>query len=212
MRAAITRPVTLVDLDAYGGGLDLPIGLEHAPGVRWPELATTRGVVRREAFDAAVLRHGSLALVAAGRGAVAPLQVAAVDAVLDVAVRSSGLVIADLPASPGEVSASALRASDDVVLVVGAQVRAVAAAVGLVQLVHAAGRRPRLVLRTDRRDRLGPRDVAAALGVEVTATLPTDHDVAAAADRGELAKLALTGRLASVAADVLAELEVDRAC
>ena len=211
VRAAAARPVTLVDLDAYGGGLDLPLGLEHAPGVRWPELTAARGVVRRDAFDAAVLRHGALTLVPAGRGAVEPLPVPAVDAVLDVARRSTSLVLADLPPTPTDGSSVALHAADDVVLVVTAQVRAVAAAVSVLRLALAAGCRPWPVLRTDRRDRLAPRDVETALGVELAATIATDHDVAAAADRGELGKAASSGRLAAAAAGLLDALGAGRA-
>jgi secretion/DNA translocation related CpaE-like protein len=206
VRASATQPVTLVDLDAYGGGLDLPLGLEHVPGVRWPELSATRGVLRRDAFDHAVLRHGSLALVPAGRGAVEPLPAAAVGAVLDVARRGSPLVLVDLPPSPTAASELALQTADAVVLVVTAQVRAVAAAVGVVQQVLATGRRPTLVLRTERRDRLDARDVAAALGVEVAATVVTDHDVATAADRGELGKVEAGGRLGAVAGGLLRDV------
>jgi secretion/DNA translocation related CpaE-like protein len=211
VRAAAEHQATLVDLDAYGGGIDLPLGLEHAPGARWPELAATRGVVRRDAFEAAVLRQGALSVVSAGRGDVEPLPAPAVDAVLDAACRASPLVVADLPATPSEVSLFALARADVAIVVVTAQVRSVAAAAGIVHVVRRAGLQPALVLRTDRRDRLGARDVAAALGLEVTTVIATDHDVAAAADRGDLGPAAGAGRLRDVAAGLLERDGVRRA-
>lgn len=211
VQAASSEPVTLVDLDAYGGGIDLPLGLEHAPGARWPELMAARGVVRRDAFEAAVLRRGALALVPAGRDAVQPLPSAAVDSVLDAARRSTPLVVADLPPTPTDATAVALHAADVVLLVVTAQVRAVAAAGAALQLIASSGRLPILVLRTQRRDRLAPRDVAAALGVDVAATVGTELEVAAAADYGELGTVAGSGRLGAAAADLLHDLGLRRA-
>ncbi len=37
--------VVLVDLDPAGGGLDVHLGIEDVPGVRWPDLAGARGDV-----------------------------------------------------------------------------------------------------------------------------------------------------------------------
>ena len=47
------RDVVLVDFDMAGGGLDLPLGLEGADGLRWPDLTDARGVVSSGALRAA---------------------------------------------------------------------------------------------------------------------------------------------------------------
>jgi CO dehydrogenase nickel-insertion accessory protein CooC1 len=41
----LDRPTMLVDADPYGGGLDLVLGAEKTGGLRWPDLAGTRGRV-----------------------------------------------------------------------------------------------------------------------------------------------------------------------
>ncbi|MFE2956845.1 septum site-determining protein Ssd [Nocardia tengchongensis] len=58
----------LVDCAPYGGGLDLLLGLEKAPGLRWPDLTIERGRVSAPALHAALPSVSGLAVLSCGRG------------------------------------------------------------------------------------------------------------------------------------------------
>jgi secretion/DNA translocation related CpaE-like protein len=201
---AAAGPATLVDLDPRGGGLDLLLGMEHADGARWPQLAATRGVVRAAALDAALPRRGALRVVSAGREDGAELPAAAVDSVLD-AARRLGPVVVDLPPAATPSGEAALRGCDASVLVVRAEVRAVAAAAVVLSALTGLPASPLLAVRVSRRDRIGPADVARALGMEPAAVIATDAGVPVAGDRGELARVLARGRVGS-AGEELARL------
>ena len=48
----------MVDADPVGGGIDLVVGAEHAPGVRWPELAGTSGRLSAASLSDALPKLG----------------------------------------------------------------------------------------------------------------------------------------------------------
>ncbi|QVI24725.1 hypothetical protein KHQ06_07955 [Nocardia tengchongensis] len=58
----------LVDCAPYGGGLDLLLGLEKAPGLRWPDLTIEHGRVSAPALHAALPTVSGLAVLSCGRG------------------------------------------------------------------------------------------------------------------------------------------------
>ena len=92
----------LVDADLRGGGLDMTCGIEHVPGLRWPDLARLRGTTSAERLVAA-LPHGEVPVLSAGGhgAAVSP------GVVVDVLASLRGVVplVLDVPArgrsSPG---------------------------------------------------------------------------------------------------------------
>ncbi|WP_433564193.1 septum site-determining protein Ssd [Nocardia sp. CA-151230] len=59
----------LVDCAPYGGGLDLLLGLERAPGLRWPDLTIEHGRVSAPALHEALPATAGLAVLSCGRGA-----------------------------------------------------------------------------------------------------------------------------------------------
>ena len=184
--AAAGREVTLVDADPAGGGLELLLGAERVDGLRWSDLADVRGVVASQALDDALPHVAGVRLVSHTSAAPADVPADAMTAVLAAARRRASVVVVDLPRSPGSAAAAALGRCDVVVVVVLAEVRAIAAA-GLA--LRSAGSRLadlRLVVRTPARSRLRASEVGAALGLPVAATVPHDTDLAAAADRGDL--------------------------
>ncbi|MFE3189255.1 septum site-determining protein Ssd [Nocardia sp. NPDC059240] len=58
----------LVDCAPFGGGLDLLLGLENSPGLRWPDLSIEHGRVSAPALHAALPATSGLALLSCGRG------------------------------------------------------------------------------------------------------------------------------------------------
>src|SRR5918997_5847376 len=61
------EPAALVDLDVPGPGLDVLLGVEDAPGARWPELAAARGDVDGRGLLAALPRWGSVPVLSGSR-------------------------------------------------------------------------------------------------------------------------------------------------
>lgn len=185
--AGRTGPSVLIDGDPLGGGLDVLVGAESMPGLRWNELAATRGGLDAAAFASAICATAGIGLVSWGRpgdGASA-LAVDAIEAVLDAACRSFDTVVIDVARSLTRVTAHLLEAADASVVIVPADVRSVSATAAL---VASAGRRigiPLLVVRDPGGHGLSANDVAASLGLTLTATLRSDPAVPTAALRGE---------------------------
>lgn len=203
--------VTLVDMDPAAGGLDLLLGAEHLPGVRWPDLAEVRGAVPAASVRDALLHAGGIRLLScARRGDGGPLPASAA-AVLPALRRGQDLVVVDLPRVADEASAVAATFCEAVALVVPADVRSTAAAAGLVGTARARGMTPHLVVRRGAGRRLQPREVGAALGLPVTAVIETDAEIAAAADRGQLDRVTSRGSLASAVAALRGALTEQRA-
>jgi secretion/DNA translocation related CpaE-like protein len=175
----------LVDAAPLGGGIDLVFGGELADGLRWPDLATTRGRLRGQALADALPRFEDLAVLSCGRGEPGPLPVDAVAAVVHAARRTADLVVVDLPRSFDTASTAVLTLASTVVLVVPAEVRATAAA-GRVA-ARAADLCPdlRLVVRGPAPIGLSAEDVGRALGLTVAGSVRAEPGVEAALERGE---------------------------
>lgn len=177
--------VLLVDGDPAGGGLDLLLGVESAPGLRWPDLLEVRGVLRGALLREALPDAGGVRLLSWARGTGQAPPVAAVEAVLDAGRRSHGLVVVDLPRSDDPATAAALWRLDALVVVVPAEVRAAAAAAALVTRVRPHVGDLRLVVRGPAPTGLAAEVVADAVGLPLAAVWPAEPGLAAAGDHGE---------------------------
>ena len=94
--AARSQRVLLVDGDCLGGGLDVLMGIEEAPGVRWSDLLEARGRLGAAALDQALPHVSGVTVLSWGRAGPTALPVDVVAAVLDAGVRGYDLVIADV--------------------------------------------------------------------------------------------------------------------
>ncbi len=164
----------LVDLDPLGGGLDLMLGAESAIGARWDELSGITGRVDdRVLLDALPSASGLPLLSWPTENDLEPGP-SAVSHVLDALCRPPGLVVVDGGRVADSRAAVALAKCQQLVLVVPLRVRAVAAARRLLRRVPAHVS-PLLVAREPAPGGLSPDDLAAALGVPVTAVLLDDR-------------------------------------
>ncbi|MEV6489792.1 septum site-determining protein Ssd, partial [Actinoplanes sp. NPDC051633] len=121
------RRTLLVDADPLGGGLDLLLGWEAVDGLRWPALARTGGQVDPPALLGALPSRGDLVLLSFDRaGGSVPLE--AMEATLDAARRGRDVVVIDVPRRLDDAAVLALQAAHRVLIVVPAELRAVAAA------------------------------------------------------------------------------------
>ena len=209
--AARDRSVLLVDADPQGGGLDLLLGAESEPGLRWPELAGARGTVR-----ASVLREvlpvvdgvSVLSWTQDGAGAVEEaLHPAAVEAVLDAGARSHDLVVVDLPRREDPATLAALWRLDLLVLLVPGEVRAVASARCLARVLVRHAGDVRVVLAPRPRASLDAGVVADLLELPLLAEMAPEPGLAGALHRGEPPGTRRRGPLQRTSALVLAALD-----
>ncbi|MGH3873585.1 MAG: septum site-determining protein Ssd [Pseudonocardiaceae bacterium] len=204
------RRALLVDCDALGGGLDLAVGAEQADGLRWPGLALGDGRVPATALHAALptrrLGHrAGLTVLSCDRDGPGP-DGAAVHTVCDAGRRAGETVVCDVPRYPGEPHAAVLEIADLAVLVVPAEVRAVAAATTVAARVRRHGIPVQVVVRGPAPGGLTPHDVCRALDLPLLAAMRPQPGLAGALDRGAVPGRA-RGPLATAARRVLDVLD-----
>ncbi|RKT83992.1 helicase/secretion neighborhood CpaE-like protein [Saccharopolyspora antimicrobica] len=203
----------LVDCDPLGGGVDLAVGAEADDGLRWSGLAVNAGRLGATALHEALperrIGSGAITVLSCDRdGPSTGLTAEGVRAVLAAGRRAGDVVVCDVPRVLPEPAVAALREADLVVVVVPAELRAVAAAERVVAAVgeHAAG--PiRLVVRGPAPGGLRTADVVGAVGAEVLTGMRPEPQLPALLDCGGLAaRLRRRGPVARAAQQVLAEL------
>jgi len=201
----------LVDADPWGGGLDLVLGSETEPGLRWPDFATAGGRLTYTALrDALPTRHG-VALLSGGRvlsgedpgTGVDPL---ALEAVIDAGSRGGVTVVCDVARRQEPATETALTQADLVVLATPADVRSCAAAAATARWVVGANPNTGLLVRGPAPGGLRPIDVARIVGLPLLTAMRPQPGVAAQLERGGL-RLPRRSPLAAAARSVLAVLE-----
>ena len=125
--AATGRRVMLVDADPLGGGVDLAMGAEDLPGVRWHDLHDVRAPLPAGGLSAALPQADGVSLLSYGRGSVRA-QPASARAVVQAGLDEHDLVVVDLPRAGDEAAAAAAAAADVLVCVCPSELRAAAAA------------------------------------------------------------------------------------
>jgi secretion/DNA translocation related CpaE-like protein len=194
----------LVDVDPWGGGLDLALGGEAEVGLRWPDLALQGGRVDYGALREALPARDGVTILSAGRGAT-EVDAVAFEAVLDAGRRGGATVVCDLPRRATPAVEAALDAADLVVLVSPADVRSCAAAAAMGRWLAASNPNVGLVVRGPSPGGLRPADVAQLVGLPTLAAMRAQPGVASMLERGGL-NLRRRSPLASAARRVLAVL------
>lgn len=200
------RRTMLVDADPLGGGLDLLLGRESYAGARWPDLSTTpTGGVSGEVIDT-LPRVGELSLLSWDRGEQLAIAPRTLRQLLDIARRGSDLVVVDLPRAPDEAAKAALDATDVVVLVVPAEVRAVAAASRVISVIRPHCEQLRVVVRTPAPAGISSAEVAAALQLPLLGTMQWEPSLAAAVEKGVAPGSGKRGALSALSRALLEQL------
>ncbi|MFK0170951.1 septum site-determining protein Ssd [Streptomyces sp. NPDC090306] len=164
----------LVDADPLGGGLDVLLGGEGAEGLRWPAFAASRGRVGGGALEESLPELHSLRVLSWDRGDRVAVPPQAVRAVLAAARRRGGAVVVDLPRRLDEGVAEVLAQLDLGILVVPAELRAVAAASRVSSAVGMVLRDLRVAVRGPYEPGLDEREVARLLGLPLVGEVPPD--------------------------------------
>ncbi|HEY1842841.1 MAG TPA: septum site-determining protein Ssd [Mycobacterium sp.] len=194
----------LVDVDPWAGGVDLLVGAETTPGVRWPDLALRGGRLTWSAVrDALPQRHGVSVLSGTRHGH--ELDAAAVQAVVDAGRRGGATVICDLPRRLTDAVETALDTADLVVIVSPCDVRACAATATMAPVLAGINPNIGLIVRGPSPGGLRAVEVAAIAEVPLLASMRPDPRLAEQLEHGGL-RLGRRSALAAAARRVLAVL------
>jgi secretion/DNA translocation related CpaE-like protein len=199
------RPV-LVDADPFGGGLDLPLGLDDLDGLRWPDLPWAAGRLPAGVIESALPEIGGLRVLACTRGEPTVLTADGVAEAVDAARRSGDLVVVDLPRRVGDAEAAVLARSRRVLLVVPSSVRAAAAGSLVAAAVEPYTADVRVVVRGPVAAGCDAEAVADALMLPLEGELGAEPGLAAALEAGEGLALRRRGPLATLSRRVLADV------
>lgn len=200
----------LLDADPFGGGIDLVLGAEGAHGLRWPDLAGTRGRVSGAALRDALPDPHGLTVLSWDRGEALTIPVDAVRTVLGAARRTYDLVVVDLPRRVDETVEEVLSRCHRTFLVVPAEVRAVAAAARVAAGVSLAAGDVRLVVRGPSPTGIMAAEVADALGLPVAAEMAPEPGLDRALDAGVAPGRGSRSPLAACCARLLDGVLADR--
>lgn len=206
--AQCAESALLVDVDPWGGGVDLVMGTEAEPGLRWPDLALQGGRVGWDALAAALPSARGVAVLSSGRGGHRTgggIEAPALDAVVNAGSRAGVTVVCDLPRRPGRATETAVAAADLVVVVTPAELRACACAPAVGDWVSEVNANVGLIVRGPAPGGLTAAEVARTVGYPLVASMRAQPDVTGALERTGL-RLRRRSPLANAAKRVLAVL------
>ena len=198
--------VVLIDADPLGGGVDLTLGAEDAPGLRWPDLAPARGVLDTDALATDLPVIDGVRVVTWDRSQSDAVPPEAMRAVMDAAIRMADLVVIDLPRAVDQSATLALQACGTVLLVVSADVQASVAAQRSAAVLRRWSDDVRLVVRGPAPGGLAPAAVARALDLPLAGWLDREPRLASALERGEPPALRRRGPMAAFCRQMVADL------
>ena len=194
----------LIDLDPWGGGIDLLLGGEAAAGLRWPDLAVQGGRLSWPAVRDALPRLRGVSVLSGTRNQH-EIAASTVDAVVEAGRQGGTTVVCDLPRRLTDAVLAALDAADLVVLLTQCDVRACAATAAVAPVLAAVNPNVGLVVRGPSPGGLRAADVGEIVGLPVLAAMRPEPQLAEKLERGGL-RLGQRSPLAVAARQVLAVL------
>lgn len=205
--AALAQSATealLVDADPWSGGIDLVMGSEDQPGLRWPDLALQGGRLGYPALRDALPRRDRVSVLSGGRTGI-DVEAGPLGAVIDAGCRGGVTVVCDVPRRCTPAVETALDSADLVVLVTPADVRSCAAATAARPWVLACNPNAGVVVRGPAPGGLRAAEVARIVELPLLAAMRPQPGVTEVLERGGLR---LKGRspLAAAARRVLTVL------
>ena len=203
--ACTATDALLIDADPWGGGIDLALGTEVVPGVRWPDLALQGGRLNHASLREALPRHRGISVLS-GTRAGCDIDAAPLGAVIDAGRRGGATVICDVPRRSTAAAETALDAADLVVLMTPADVRSCAAAEAIARWVSAVNPNVGVVVRGPAPGGLRAAEVARTVGLPLLAAMRPQPGLADSLERGGM-RLHRRSPLAAAARRVLTVLQ-----
>ena len=194
--------VLLIDGDPCGGGLELSLAAEDAPGLRWPDLAGVSGSIDPAQLHDALPGAGGFAFLSwpGTRDRAAGVDAITVAAVLDAARRGCELVVLDIGREREALRAFAGEC-DRIIVVAPARLRAAVATAWLLQelpLVDTS-----LVVRAGPGAALDAPLIADSVGLALQGIVPDIKGLAGATELGRLLEAGRQRAVRRFAAGVL---------
>lgn len=160
----------LVDADPCGGGIDLLLGFEAIPGLRWPDVHGQGGRLSWPAVHAVLPRRRDLSILS-GTRCFHDIDPGALTAVVDAGRRGGLTVVCDVPRQLGPAAVSALQCADLVAVVSSCDVRSVAATTVTTAVLRTLNPAIGLVVRGPSPGGLLAREAAVAAGLPLLAAM-----------------------------------------
>jgi secretion/DNA translocation related CpaE-like protein len=196
----------LVDVDPWAGGIDLVVGAETTPGVRWPDLALEGGRLTWSAVRDALPRHRGISMLS-GTRRCDELDAGAVQAVIDAGRRGGATVVCDLPRRLTGAVETVLETADLVVVISPCDVRACAATATMTPMLAGLNPNIGLVVRGPSPGGLRAEEVAQIAHLPLLVSMKPDPRLAEQLEHDGL-RLGRRSALAAAARRVLAVLPV----
>ena len=200
--AQVAAGALLVDLDPCGGGIDLLLGGESAPGLRWPDLSLQAGRLSWSSLHDALPRHRGVSVLSGTRHCH-EIGAGSAEAVLDAGRRGGKIVVCDVPRRISEAATCALDSADLVVIIATCDVRSIAATSASIPTLRAVNPNLGLVVRGPSPGGLRAAEVADVAGVPLLAAMRPEPMLAERLEHGGL-RLRRRSPLAVAARQVLA--------
>ena len=191
----------LVDLDPFGGGIDLLLGEESTPGLRWPELQVHGGRLSWASLREVLPRRNGLSVLS-GTRSCHDIDAASVAPVVDAGRRGGATVVCDIPRQLTPAALCALEFADLVVVVTSCDVRAIAATTATLGALRTVNPAIGLVVRGPSPGGLAAREVAEAAATPLLAAMRPEPMLAQRLERRGL-RLRPNSPLARAAGTVL---------
>lgn len=191
----------LIDLDPCGGGIDLLVGCESVPGLRWPELQVQGGRLTWGALRDALPRRGGMSVLSGAR-VFHDIDARSAASVLDAGRRGGVTVVSDISRQLTPATACALQYADLAVVVTSCDVRGIAAATAVSSAIRKLNPAVGLVVRGPSPGGLSPREVAEAVATPLLASMRPEPMLSQRLEKGGL-YLRRRSPLARAAATVL---------
>jgi len=175
----------LIDVDHCGGGLDLLLGSESLPGLRWPDVRVHGGRLGWTAIRDVLPERDGVSILSATRS-FHEIDPGAVAAVADAGRRGGVTVVCDIPRQLTPAAECALQHADLVVVMTTCDVRGVAATAATASVLVTINPALGLVVRGPSPGGLRAREVATAVGVPLLAAMRPEPLLAQRIEQGGL--------------------------
>lgn len=184
------RHALLVDADELGAGIDLTLGVEDHPGLRWPDLTASTGQIGTTALHDALPTAGQrLSVLTGRRDDRRPIESSTLSAVVDAGRTAGDVVVVDVSRADTEVTRTALVGADVVILVLTASVASVASARAVRTRLLDAAPVVELAVRGPALSGLRAADVADAVGLRLLTAYRPDPRLASRLETSPLSRL-----------------------
>ena len=195
----------LIDGDPLGGGLDVLLGGEAAAGLRWPDLAGSRGRVNAVELERSLPKLHALSALSWDRGDALTIPPEAMRTVLGAARRRGGVVVLDLPRRIDDSAGEALDQTDLGLLVIPAELRAMAASGRVAAAARMRLADLRAVVRGPAPSGMDGTEIARGLRLPLAGELAAEPGLVADLERGRPPGLRARGPLGRFCSAFLTE-------